>query len=100
MLPDEQIRALAEKYSKLSGFYGMLSKPLSLEIIVLTEHPQKFYDLVWELKKNPSTVHYHLQKLLEYGLVEKVGKLYRNTEIGKAVLTEDVVRLTQIASLL
>lgn len=93
-------------YRLLGELFKVLSSPTRIQILHLL-YPQSqrklftFSQIMFGIQKNPSTVNFHLEKLMKYGLVEKVeeGK-YRITEVGTFALKADpanIIAMTEKA---
>jgi predicted transcriptional regulator len=52
-----------------------------------SEKPQRFSDIIFELKLNPATFKFHSKVLIKRGLLEKLERgVYQTTELGNIML--------------
>jgi DNA-binding transcriptional ArsR family regulator len=93
-------------YKLLGDLFQVLSSPTRIEILRLllpcSPPPQlTFSEIMFGLRKNPNTINYHLERLMEYGMVAKTSEgKYAITEIGQLALKAepaDIIAVTEKA---
>ncbi len=99
-IPEDKIKG--GLYKVLAELFQVLSSPDRIRIlrILLPCSPPPeltFSEIMFTIQKNPNTVNYHLEKLMEYGLIKKTeGKKYQITEAGQLALNADLVDIIAI----
>ena len=98
-LPEQKVKE--GLYLLLSELFKVLSSPIRIKILCLL-YPRNervtlsFSEIMFEIRKNPSTVKHHLDELRKYEFIEKTKDGYRITNLGIFALKAEVTKLIEI----
>jgi len=83
----EKLLILAERYSELSEFFEVISRPNNYAVLrKVVESPKTFSNLMFGLKKNPRTIDRSLEELALYDLIKKENRFYKPSKAGELVV--------------
>ena len=88
-------------YTLLSELFRVLSSPIRMKMLYMLYANGKrptltFSEIMFQIRKNPSNVKHHLDKLMRHKLVERTKDGYRITDIGIFALKAEVTKLIEI----
>ena len=76
-----------EAIKDLADCLNAIGHPSRLSIVHYCQEPRRFTDITLNLKLNPASFKFHVQVLMDCGLIEKPERgVYKTTELGALLL--------------